>query len=314
MVLAPRESAGDGRRIMDPGRRALLRRRVGAAPATPSGLTPTRALRLAMTRAAQMSIGLSLTVLGIAEEVGPLDDLLGRLEPGLLMLKLAGPEGPVGFLALDPEARAAAVETQTLGRVAARPAPPRPPTRTDEALAEPMLSAFLREAEAALAGTALGGWPGPAILAGALAGLRDVAMALADGTYRAVRLTLDLGVGGRQGLVLLLARVGPAPPAATPPPGWAEALRATVLGAEASLEAVLHRLRLPLEALEGLASGDLLPLPGVTVASVRLIGPGGVELGPARLGQLGGLRAVRLEAAPRATPDDQAPPRLVVTP
>lgn len=36
-------------------------------------------------------------------------------------------------------------------------------------------------------------------------------------------------------------------------------------------------------------------MPGVTVASVRIEG-GGQDLGPARLGQVAGMRAIRLEA------------------
>jgi flagellar motor switch protein FliM len=66
------------------------------------------------------------------------------------------------------------------------------------------------------------------------------------------------------------------------------------LRAQALVEAILHRLSLPLSEASALEPGQLLPLPGVTVASVRLEA-GGVPLGPARLGQVAGMRAVRIE-------------------
>jgi hypothetical protein len=40
-----------------------------------SALTPARALRLALSRAAQRAIALPLSVIGVSEEEGPLDDL-----------------------------------------------------------------------------------------------------------------------------------------------------------------------------------------------------------------------------------------------
>ena len=56
-------------------------------------------------------------------------------------------------------------------------------------------------------------------------------------------------------------------------------------------------MRLPLKRVEGFAVGDVLPLPGVTVGSLRLEGPDDAPVAPARLGQVMGLRAVRLELA-----------------
>ena len=41
-----------------------------------------------------------------------------------------------------------------------------------------------------------------------------------------------------------------------------------------------------------------MPLPGCTVSSVRLLSPDGQVVAQAKLGQVGGYRAVRLEAAP----------------
>jgi flagellar motor switch protein FliM len=240
-------------------------------------------------------VGLPLAVLGIREEEGPLDDQLARLDGDLLLLALRQEGGPLGLGALDGEGRAAAIEAQALGRVSPTPPEPREATAADAALARPLFESFLREAQAAVESTPLAGWLRDPSVAERLPSAREAAMLLPDGRYRMVRMTLDLGAGGRQGLFLLLARL-PEPPRQLGPPG--EEPEATVatqaLRSQARVEAVLHRLRLPLSAAEALEPGQLLPLPGVTVASVRLEA-GGVPLGPARLGQVAGMRAVRIE-------------------
>lgn len=270
-------------------------------PAPPASPTPARGLRLAFARAAERSVGLSAGVLGVAEEVGPLDDLLSRLEDGLLLLSLAGDGLPLGLVGIDAEGVAAAVEAQTMGRPSVQAPEPRPATAADLAMTEPLLAAFLAEAREAVAGTALDGWLGAVRPGPRLTGAREAGMALGDGAYRVVRLTIDLRAGPRQALIVLLHRLPPPPePAQRPGAGWADGLSARVLAAPASVEAVLGRLRLPLDAAEGFAVGQVVPLPGLSVASVRLeaLGPGGAprDLGPARLGQSGGMRAVRLGA------------------
>jgi flagellar motor switch protein FliM len=275
---------------------ASLLRRIARPAAPPPPLTPARALRHALARAAEGSIGLPLSVLGIREEEERLDDHLSSLEDGLLMLTLVDGADAAGFIALDPEARAAAIEAQTLGEVLDRPAEPRAPTAADAALVQPLLATFLREAEEAMAGTPLAGWLRAPKLGDRLTGSRDAALALADGAYRAVRLTLDLGAGSREGMLLLLHRLPPPPCAADPAPDDPGATVAPeALRAQAELEAILHRLELPLAEAEALVPGQIIALPGVTVASVRLQA-GGLDLGPARLGQMSGMRAVRIES------------------
>ncbi len=274
---------------------ASLLRRIARPVAPPTPLTPARALRHAMARAAEESVKLPLVVLGIREEEDSLDEHLARLEDGLLTLSLNEGEQPAGLIALDSEARAAAIEAQTLGQVLDRPAEARVPTAADAALVRPLLEAFLREAEEAMAGTPLAGWLRRPGLRDRLPSAREAALLLADGPYRAVRLTLDLGAGGRQGLVLLLLRLPPPTRPTEPAPDEPGATIAPeALRAQTELEAILHRLELPLAEAEALIPGQILPLPGVTVASVRL-SAGGLDLGPARLGQMAGMRAIRIE-------------------
>ena len=88
--------------------------------------------------------------------------------------------------------------------------------------------------------------------------------------------------------------------------GWSDALRASVQEAEADLDAVLARMKLPISKIEGFAVGQVVALAGTTVGSVRLIGPGDEEVATARLGQVAGKRAVRIEV-PRVEMEE-APP------
>ena len=62
----------------------------------------------------------------------------------------------------------------------------------------------------------------------------------------------------------------------------------------AQLEAVLHRMTIPLGAVTGLKVGDMIPLPMAAVELLRLEGLGGRKLVFGKLGQSHGHRAVRL--------------------
>jgi flagellar motor switch protein FliM len=79
---------------------------------------------------------------------------------------------------------------------------------------------------------------------------------------------------------------------------WDRRMYAAVSQAPAALQAVLHKMHLTLGYVDGLQVGDVLPLSGATVGSVRLFAPDDVMVGKARLGQSAGMRAVRIQAPP----------------
>jgi flagellar motor switch protein FliM len=74
-------------------------------------------------------------------------------------------------------------------------------------------------------------------------------------------------------------------------------LRENILDAPARLHAVLHRTMMTVAEVEAFEVGQVVSLKGVTVGSVRLEGPRQRLLANVRLGQVSGLRAVRLEPA-----------------
>lgn len=259
--------------------------------------TPSRALRQALSRAAEQSVGLHLYALGIRQDVAPLDTLLGSLEDDLMLLALAGSAGQAGFLGLDLQARAAFVEIQTLGRVSSTVAPARRPTAADRALADPFVAAFLHELVTETSGTTLDGWVSDHRTEGYFPAAREVGLGLPDGDYRVVRMTLDLGAGGRQGLlVLCLPMPQPLVPleSIAPTQDWSAALAGNVLAARTEVRAILHRMRVPLRMAERFQLEQMVALPGVSVGNMRVETADGALVGLARLGQMGGMRAVRL--------------------
>jgi flagellar motor switch protein FliM len=278
---------------------SVIRQLTRAAGPGPAATTPARALRLALTRAAERSSGLDLTVPSIASDLMQLDDVLSQTGPDLMLITLSRDGQARGFAALDLELRTALIEVQTMGRLGGRAAEPRPITATDAAMAQPLLTAFLMELANATVGTALDGWATGLEPDGRLQGARAAEQLLSEGEYRVVRLSVDLAGVERQGMIMLaiVTLAAPQTAAAADQPRFADALRANVMAAEAELNAVLHRLQLPLSQAEGLAIGQLLPLAGVTVSSVRLEAADGQMVGRARLGQTAGQRAVRIESA-----------------
>ncbi len=285
---------------------SILRRKTqgGPKPAEAVGdhvLSPERVLRLALERATDRVIGLAVSVTDIGLSTVGLDGLLAALDPQLLLVAVSGPDGPAGLVAIDVQSVTAIVECQIIGRLVAAVAATRGLTGTDLALVQPVLAAFLADLSEVAMGTDLAGWADGLVLSLRIPGPRAVGMLLADGAFRLARMTLDFGVPGRFGTVILALPLVRGPRASVMPDAktgdWSRQLRQAVMAAPAELIAVLHRMRLPLRAVEGFAVGQVIALNGTTVGSVRLEGPDGATLAQARLGQAAGLRAVRIEGA-----------------
>jgi len=283
--------------------RTVLARMAGAAvppAAEEAALTPARAVRMAVARASETACGLKVAVTSVSEEDAALDAVAAALSGGELALELRSVEGAIlGMAALDRELRAAFVESQTMGRLSAVSAPDRAVSVADHALCAPVIDAVMTELALAAGPTSLAGWADGARTGGRIDGGRGVALRLPEDRYRLLRLDIDLGVAGRAGRLLLALPALRGRPVPDPAPSdWTERLHRSILSAPAVLTAVLHRMSLPISRLEEFAPGDLLPLDGVTVSSIRLEGAGNTVVATARLGQVGGMKAVRLEPPP----------------
>ena len=293
------------------GERSILLRLLRGAAHEPSrGLTPARALRLSLARAAQASVDLPLTVIAVQEEMLPLEAALDRLDAEALLIAVEGPGGTAGVAAIDAQLRCAVVEMQTLCGLDRDPATGRAISATDVALCAPLVDAMLADLDRNGEATELAGWTAGMAAGARIADIRRAGLTLSSGEMRLVRLTVDLGAEGREGTFAMVLPPA-ARPASDPPPAdtFGPRLRDTVMCAPADLQAVLHRMRMTWREVETLTVGQVLPLAGITVGSVRLEGTGGRLVAQARLGRAAGLRAVRIGAAAPMRMEEATVPR-----
>ncbi|WP_386682761.1 FliM/FliN family flagellar motor switch protein [Loktanella sp. R86503] len=287
--------------------RRMTQRQQPDAPDVP--LTASRAVRLALARGAQTSIGLPLTVGSVAEQTLSLDELLSEFTDDLLLLSLKRDGAICGILACDAGLVAAAIEVMTTGKISAALPDARPVTRTEGTLVQPLLRALLDELEETTARTPLDGWTRMAGLGPRFDSCRAASFDMVEHTYRLMRMSLECGSPDRQGLVLLALPMQGAsvaetetPTPAAPAADWHSRLHDTVMTAPARLDAVLHRMKLPLSVMSGLHVGQVLPLQGCTVGMVRLVDPNGRTVARGRLGQMAGQIAVRVQACADTIP------------
>ena len=293
-----------------------------AAGAAPEAI---RALRMAAARVGGAVAALGLEVTGCSGKRVGADRAFDDIDQTALCLLVDPPGGAgtgapdpasTGVLALSPGLVDALVEVQTLGRIDGPARPARRPTRIDAALAHP----FARDLVAQLAARISPGDPAQPV-PGALrpgtfvAGPGPLPTILSAPRMLRLDLALSLGHGAREARVVLILPQRAAPVAgAERDPASAEAWRRSVdtvmPTVPVRLEAVIEGGRLPLGRLLALRPGDVLDLPEDALSAVTLHGgaigltlPGRRRLPrgatcAARLGQLGGRRAVKLTALP----------------
>ena len=283
----------------------ILRRmtRAHAADVVENPLTSSRAVRLALTKAANDAAGLVLTVSSVAEEVNDLDAMLAGLPDGIMLVGLQRSGQLVGLIALDMQLRAAVLEMETMGVLSGQVADDRAPTQTDKVMCDPLLAGFLAAFPDAVRSTALEGWGDHVTHEARIADTRAAGLLLADVSYRLLQMDVQLGTTDRQGVLLMMLPFVEAvteKPAPVPPltPDWATEFTKVINDAPASLTALLHRFSIPLATAQKLHVGMVLQLPGCRVSSVKLIAADAKVVAQAKLGQSGGMRAVRIEAAP----------------
>lgn len=280
-----------------------MQRKAGAGRPPPEIGAPTaaRILRTAIMQAGEDVAALSIVAGQPAESRTTLDPLVEGIAENTLMALIEGPEGRYGLVLVDPDTLAALIEMQTTGRVVARPAVARPPTRTDAIMCADfidrvleLLEARSQEADIDIA-PALGGFR----YALALSEARAIPMTLDDVPYRRFHIPLDLGRGAKQGTLDLILPFDAAPSAhvATAtgdPAGFTEALAEAVSRTEAQLKGTLHRLDMVLSEVVALTVGSVIPIPREALGQVAIEDIEGHVVMHGRLGMAGGHRAIRI--------------------
>lgn len=280
---------------------SVMRRKAGAGRPPPEigALTPARALQSAIAQAAQDVAGLDAAATVPEPHRRPLTPMVEAVPEQALISLIEGPAGSYGLMVLDPQSLAALIEVQTTGRVVPRPATPRPPTRTDAIMCADFIDRVLEELETRIA---TAGLEDQALFEGfryamPLSEPRDIALALEEGPYRVFEVAVDYGRGAKSGQITLALPFDPpghghgaAPDAAS----FNAALQAQVRASPAQLAAILARQEMTLEALSRLEIGQTIALPPEALDDVALEDVLGNVVARGRLGQSGGMRALRL--------------------
>jgi len=289
--------------MAEDGHHAILRRilgedRVSLGGGRGGGNNGAAALRLETARAMRDSFGLTALVEECKADRAGLPEIQTEIGPGSLPILLRTSDGRLGLVVYSSELALALLEWRLIGFLSETAPPDRPLTATDAAvladLTDPVLDRFgraMKEADGV-------DWASGYTQGARIDDPRHVPLIMAAGRYRLYRLRLVAGRGRAGGLIIALPEAAPvlrprtAENVARP---WPEALRAGVLGAELTLNAVLWRSRVSAAAIARFRPGDLIPLPAAALGAVQLEGPGGVAIAGGRLGQAHGDRAVKLD-------------------
>ena len=262
-----------------------------------------RALRNAMTSAGQGAIGIAVNVRGIGDVAMRLDEAVASFEEEFLYFRLHRDRETLGAVGFSRNLVFSIGEARLLGEVRGAEIEMRPETALDRYLLQAFAERYLAELSGRTAGTDLG-----AAIAGIAIGdpwpaAEAIGLGLPDGRYRILRQSIDIEDGTREGeVVFCLPEMSPEKSGREDIiAGWSERFEQTVLDVAYPLDAVLARQRIAARRLSGAKVGDVIPLAGCTVNSVRLETGDRICLARGRIGQSSGHFAVRLEAPPRPT-------------
>ena len=282
----------------------ILRRKVsqGNRLRDVATVSPSRALRLALARAADDLWDLGLVVQGIQQDMLDLDTVQAGLETGRLILVLRTAEGDCALALLTRTALAALIEVQTMGAVFDQPPEDRAFTGTVAERAWLYLSQVLDLVGTLAGGTTLAHQVRGYRLASRADGPRAAGLFLSAPQYRVLTATVDFGPGLRQGDVQLVlpVRAVPADPPrhrATGAPSGADQGFASL---PTALQVVLGPVPVSLAWACSLKPGDMMPLPPDILDHAQLRAGGGKPVARGRLGRMGGHRALRLNLPGKA--------------
>jgi flagellar motor switch protein FliM len=259
--------------------------------------------KLAIARAARDEIGLEMTIPSLRHPRCSLAELLEMPPERALVAMLEGPKEGLGLLVISPEVLAGIVEIQMVGRVNKTPPIARRPTRTDAAMVSGMVDKALKSLEIGLAQSNDLPWASGFSYASFLEDARPLALLLEDTAFQVLVAEVSLAEGARTGQILLalpangrgaLPKSVEAPPRRAAEMVFGAALGEQIMGSKAEIVAVLARVSLPLDTLLNLKVGEPIALSEAALDQICLEGQDGLRIATGKLGQNGGMRAIRI--------------------
>lgn len=266
-----------------------------------------KAARMSLARAADKAFKLALRVGGIRQSRLDLADVVEQLEQDWALFPLLHDDGSVGVMCIDAPSAIAFVEQQTLGRVGNASASERKLTRTDKALALPFLEKFLRLFDDALLDAPTAYWTRGYRAEDAVETRHLMVLLLDASEYRGFEMSSEIEGSDRTSLIRFFLPIkDPSTNGKTskdrkgrdPAPAGKPKLRNAALAAQVEMDAVMCRVSMPLSELGALRPGQLLALPQNAAHQAVLQDKIGQTALSVNLGQLHGMRAVKLAHKP----------------
>ncbi len=279
----------------------IIRRMLGAAK---TGLSEPNVsvqvgLQLAMTRALDQFLGQKLEVLETVQSTCTLAELSGHLAEQGAVFQLLREGRPVGLLQCDLAMTDAIISFLTTGQPSGNGGEARDITDTDRFITRPFAQSCIAALVQDLAKTPLHDVGAGISIGPPVVNLKDLPLIFKDTSFLAFQHLINLSQDSGEGKVcVVLPNIEPvidAPNALKSSEDWEQNITYAVDHAPASLNVVLHRFPMTIGDIDNLTVGTVMPIFGVTAASVKLETAGGYHVANARLGQSTGLRAVRIE-------------------
>ena len=270
-------------------------------------MTPAKALRLSLAKAADRLYSLALAVRTVEQDKLSQKDIAGEAgDEGLLVL-LDSHAGALAALALDLPFLSALIEVQLKGEIAPGDVQARRVTPTDAAMVSLFVDALMGGFDAALADADPDHVPFSFRFGDRMEDGRSLALALEDPEYDLFRLMVDLGPGARNGTMRLFLPRQPASPRSAQDgkaAGTPARIEETAMNAPVLLDAVLGRISMPFHQICAWQPDIVVDLPPDVLDRAELMAARTHLVARVKLGQFNGFRAVRFtgDAAHRAAP------------
>lgn len=283
----------------------VLRRKLRSDQADPDeqAISPVKAARMSLARAADQAFKLALRVGSIRQSRLDLADMVEQLEESWALFPLVHDDGSIGVMCVDPSSNIAFVEQQTLGRVGPSGENTRKLTRTDKALALPFLERFLRQFDEVLEGAPTAYWTRGYRAEDAVETRHLMVLLLDASEYRGFEMNSEVEAAARNGTIRLFLPIKDpvrtnvprnSKSSKTAPKTAKLKLRNAALSALVEMDAVMCKVTMPLSELSALKPGQILALPKNASQHAKLQDKVGQTSLPVHLGQLNGMRAVKL--------------------
>ena len=287
---------------------SILRRKaaLGTQQQVARAMSVAKAMRQSIAKLGKELFEMPLSAIGAVTEERQLSDLSEIVSDSALLCLLEGEDGRIGAAIIGADIVGGLIQQQTMGHVSAAKGASRPMTQTDAAMCAPLLDSLFERVAPMLELEAEHG-----VIAGYRFGARfedarALDMALDMPEYFVVRLTLDLAGGTRQGEMSLILPMIP-PANASGPDALSKTdengasctqMNDVAMGLPTELNMVLCKLSLKLAQVKRLAVGEVLRLPHNTFPETDIVTQTGKIIGSGVLGQVNGMRALRLKRVP----------------